>query len=75
MPHEQPDHVVTLLAEQPGCHAAIDPAGHRQDDSRHATNIPYFPVSQSRYNDFMERETIDRAEAIRQRVLQLRDSL
>ena len=28
MAHEQPDHVVTGLAEQPGGHAAIDPAGH-----------------------------------------------
>ena len=28
MAHEQPDHLVTGLAEQPGGHAAIDSAGH-----------------------------------------------
>ena len=28
MAHEQPHHLVTGLAEQPGGHAAIDPAGH-----------------------------------------------
>ena len=28
MAHEQPDHFVTGLAEQPGGHAAIDSTGH-----------------------------------------------
>ena len=37
MPHEQSDHVMAGLAEQPGRHAAIDASGHGKDNAGHGT--------------------------------------
>jgi hypothetical protein len=76
MAHEHPDHVVALLDEQMGRDAGIDSATHRQHNTRHRGIVAALVATPPRpYNSHMEKEFVDRAKAIREGILQLRDSL
>jgi hypothetical protein len=84
MAHEHPDHVVALLHQQMGRDAGIDSATHSQHNARHPSSLDLRPGSHkdalvaaaiAPYNSHMEKEYVDRAKAIREGVLQLRDSL
>ncbi len=84
MAHEDADHVVALLHEQMGRDAGIDSATHGQHDARHTASLGPLPASGKDglvsaatppYNSHMEKEYVDRAKAIREGILQLRDSL
>jgi hypothetical protein len=84
MAHEDADHVVPLLGEQMGRDARIDSTTHGQHNARHHSSLgpalgtikdALVAAAIAAYNSLMEKEYVDRAKAIREGVLQLRDSL
>ena len=76
MAHEDADHVVPLLHEQMGRNARINSATHCQYYARHNRIVAgLVAVRPPPYNSHMEKEFVDRAKAIREGLVQLRDSL
>jgi hypothetical protein len=82
--HEDADHLVALFEEQMGRDAGIDSATHGQHNARHTASLGLrsatgkdglAATAAPAYNSRMEKEYVDRAKAIREGILQLRDSL